>query len=332
VATTRFRAFSRVVLLATLGVILFGAYVRASGSGAGCGSHWPTCNGEVIPRPKSIATVIEFTHRATSGVISLLVGAQLVWALRLFGRGHRVRKAAVWSAVLLVSEALIGAGLVLFELVAHDASLARAASISAHLVNTFLLLGSLTLTGFWASDGEGAAPAMRRMPGVTTPIAAALLALVLVGTTGAVTALGDTLFPASSLTSGMASDFSSTAHLFQRLRAVHPALAVLAAGYLVYVAAAAQATSARLRGPARAVSRLVYLQLAVGVLNLWLLAPVGTQLLHLLMADLLFIALVRLGAASLEIAGDGRRSVRPPTPYAPPGADGLEPSRVERTL
>ncbi len=38
------------VLLWNVLVALWGAYVRATGSGAGCGSHWPTCNGEILPR------------------------------------------------------------------------------------------------------------------------------------------------------------------------------------------------------------------------------------------------------------------------------------------
>src|SRR3954462_9808430 len=86
VKTASFRQFAWVVLLATLGVILWGAYVRASGSGAGCGSHWPTCNGDVIPRDPSVATLVEFGHRASSGLVGLLVAVQLLWAFRLFGR------------------------------------------------------------------------------------------------------------------------------------------------------------------------------------------------------------------------------------------------------
>jgi heme A synthase len=309
VVTTRFRAFSRVVLVATLAVIAFGAYVRASGSGAGCGNHWPTCNGEVIPRQHVTATLIEFTHRATTGIITLLIAAQLVWAFRIFPRRHRVRKAAVWSCAFLVSEAMIGAGLVLFRLVADDASTARAASISAHLVNTFLLLSSLTLTGFWAKDPV-ASLAQRHPASTTARIGAGLLATIAVGATGAVAALGDTLFPSRSLSAGVANDFSAGGHLFERLRAVHPVLAVLTAIYLLIVALHIQSEDASLRPHARVVSWLVYVQVAVGLINLWLLAPVAMQLVHLLVADLLFIALVQLGAASWRVTDDGSAEVR----------------------
>ncbi|MFN7132188.1 MAG: COX15/CtaA family protein, partial [Myxococcales bacterium] len=145
-----FRRFSLLVVLFNLGVILWGAYVRATGSGAGCGDHWPMCNGVVVPRAPSAQTVIEFTHRATSGLALLLVVALLVWAFRAFGRGHPVRTGAVLSMLLMLSEAAVGAGIVLYRLVAGDTSHARAVVMSVHLVNTFLLLAALTLTAWWA--------------------------------------------------------------------------------------------------------------------------------------------------------------------------------------
>jgi heme A synthase len=294
-----FRRYAWFVLAATLGVILWGAYVRASGSGAGCGSHWPTCNGDVIPRSPSMATLVEFGHRATSGVMMVLVAVQLVWAFRVFGRGHLVRRAAVASAVFLVAEALIGAGIVLLELVARDASLTRAISTSAHLVNTFLLLGSLTLTACWAN--ERAPRKLRALPGVTSSIAMGLLAMIAVGMTGAVAALGDTLFPARSLADGLASDLSGSAHLFLRIRTWHPVAAVVVAGYLLIMTSLAVSRGGqRLRPLGNTVSRIVVIQIAAGLLNLGLLAPTFMQLIHLLLADVLFISLVRLGAASLD--------------------------------
>jgi len=148
----RFRRFAWGVLAYNLLVVAWGAYVRATGSGAGCGSHWPLCNGEVIPRAERIETLIEFSHRLTSALDGLLVLALAVWAFRLFPRRHPVRPAAAWSLVFLVAEALIGAGLVRFELVADDASLARALVMAAHLVNTFLLLAALTLTAHRATS------------------------------------------------------------------------------------------------------------------------------------------------------------------------------------
>jgi heme a synthase len=301
VKTANFRRFAWLVLLATLGVILWGAYVRASGSGAGCGSHWPTCNGDVIPRAPSVATLVEFGHRASSGVVGLLVAAQLVWAFRAFGRGHLVRRAAALSTCFLATEALIGRGIVLSGLVAHDASMARAVSTSAHLVNTFLLLGSLTVTACWARDDTP--QKLRASPSVTSSVAVGLLAIIVVGMTGAVAALGDTLFPARSLAEGMASEMSASAHVFLRIRTWHPVAAVIVAGYLLVISSLAASRSAkRLRPLTNTVSRIVIVQIAAGLLNLWLLAPIFMQLLHLLLADVLFISLVRLTAASLDAA------------------------------
>ena len=153
------------VLAYNVGVILWVAYVRATGSGAGCGSHWPLCNGVVIPKPDRIETMIEFTHRISSGFAFLMVLGLLIWALRIYSKGSIVRKGALLSMVFMIIEALIGAGLVLFELVAQDTSTARAVSISIHLVNTFVLLACITLTAYWASGGKPIDLRSRRMSG-----------------------------------------------------------------------------------------------------------------------------------------------------------------------
>jgi len=302
VKTASFRRFAWLVLLATLGVILWGAYVRASGSGAGCGSHWPTCNGDVIPRDPSVSTLVEFGHRASSGLVGLLVAAQLVWAFRVFGRGHLVRRAAVLSTLFLAAEALIGRGIVLSGLVAHDASMARAVSSSAHLVNTFLLVGSLTLTVCWAR--EDAPRKLRASTGLTPGLATGLVAIIVVGMTGAVAALGDTLFPARSLAEGLASDMSASAHLFLRIRTWHPVAAVAMAGYILVISSLAASRTKRLRPLANTVSKVVVAQIAAGIVNLWLLAPIFMQLVHLLLADVLFISLAWLTAESLDAHAD----------------------------
>src|SRR5919112_3761352 len=149
----RFAAYAWAVTALTLVVILWGAYVRASRSGDGCGAHWPLCNGSVVPDATHAKTLVEFAHRVTSGLAFLLVVALVVWASRTFKRGHAARAAAVASGVFIVTESLIGAGLVLLRLVADNASVARALYPSAHLVNTFLLVAALALTAWWSSAG-----------------------------------------------------------------------------------------------------------------------------------------------------------------------------------
>ena len=301
----RFRKLAAIALATTLAVILWGAFVRATGSGAGCGSHWPTCNGEVIPRGRGVATLIEFTHRATSGIAFLIVALQLVWALRAFPAGHPARGGAAASMFFMVTEAAVGAGLVLFEYVAHNASLARAAWMSVHLLNTFLLVASMTCTLWWASGGH---PLRLRGQGATLLLlGAALLGTLAVGVSGAIAALGDTLFAAPSLREGLAQDLSPAAHLLVQLRVLHP---ILAAGVAAYLLLARTAVAARRPSPAvarlsTALGALVAAQIGAGLLNLALLAPVWLQLVHLLLADLLWIALVTLAAAALgEPAAD----------------------------
>ena len=147
----RLARFAWWVLAYNLVVILWGAYVRASGSGAGCGSHWPLCNGEVIPRGASITTLVEFSHRLTSG-LALIAVVALWWRCRsLVAAGSAARRMANASLVLMLTEAAVGAGLVLFQLVADNASMARALFMAIHLINTFLLVAALTLTAHYLS-------------------------------------------------------------------------------------------------------------------------------------------------------------------------------------
>jgi heme A synthase len=297
----RLARYAWAVLIYNLGVIAWGAYVRATGSGAGCGAHWPLCNGEVALRAPAIDTIIEFSHRATSGLALVSVVVLFVWARRVTQPGHPIRLGATLSVAFMLSEAALGAGLVLFQLVAQDASAARAFAVGAHLLNTFLLLGALTLSVFWASGGARLHLAWRR-PGMTRLLAGAA-ALLLVSVSGAITALGDTLFPSASLAEGLSADLSTTSHLLIRLRTIHPVLAVMVAMYLLTSVWQIANGSTRARSLARSVTWLVAVQLAAGATNILLLAPVWLQLLHLLLADGVWIAYVLLAAESLSMPG-----------------------------
>lgn len=287
---------ARLVLLFTVGVVLWGAFVRATGAGAGCGRHWPRCNGVVIPRGPSAETLIEFTHRATSGLALLGVAALLWMTFRAFPRRHPARLGAVLSMVLMLTEAGVGAGLVLLELVAGNDSPWRAAWMAAHLTNTFLLLAAIALTAWWAGGG----PAVRlRRQGLAGFLAIAPLALaLLVGMTGAITALGDTLFPKASV------GLSSGMHFLERLRIVHPLLAIATALFAILAASRLRVLrpGRRTERWAAAASLLLGIQLAVGALNVALLAPVGMQIVHLLLADAVWLALVLLAASALADA------------------------------
>ena len=285
------------VLIYNVFVILFGAYVRASGSGAGCGSHWPLCNGVVIPQQPQIHTIIEFTHRLTSGASLLLMIGLVIWAFRAYPKGHAVRLGAVLSMVFILTEALVGAGLVLFEWVAQDQSTGRAISIVVHLLNTFMLLASLTLTAWWASGGK---PVRVRGGGAAAWIlGVGLGGALLMGASGALAALGDTLFPVTSLAEGIRQDFSSTAHFLIRLRLLHPTIAILVGAYLILAASIVLFPSQdrTVRRFARTLTILVVIQLAAGFINVLLLAPIWMQVVHLLLADLVWIVLILFSAS-----------------------------------
>jgi cytochrome c oxidase assembly protein subunit 15 len=298
---TQLARFARLVLGWNVAVILWGAFVRATGSGAGCGAHWPLCNGEVVPRAPALDTMVEFTHRATSGVALLLVFALALWVFRDRPKGHPARRAAAASVFFILTEAAVGAALVLFGLVAENDSVARALFMAGHLANTFVLLACLTLTAHWcATDDPVRREAASRFGWV---LAIGAVALVGVGKSGAVAALGDTLYPAQSILGGLAQDVSPTAHFLVQLRVAHPILAL--AGVLLVAFAASrilQATAdARARRAAWAVSSLALLQLALGLLNVVLLAPVWLQIVHLLLADVLWIAFVLLAVRALSL-------------------------------
>lgn len=296
---SRFAKYVWFVLIFNLGVIMWGAYVRATGSGAGCGSHWPLCNGEVIPRSDQIETLVEFTHRLSSGTAFLLVVGMLIWAWRIYPRGHRVRSAAIFSMVFMITEALVGAGLVLFELVADNASTARAFSISIHLVNTFILLACISLTAWWSSGGR---PVKIRWPKLDVwLLLVGFIGVLILGMSGALTALGDTLFPVTSIEEGIRQDFSSTAHFLVRLRILHPTIAVIVAAYVIIVInwINTRITQRVNRQLGWALISLFAVQLLAGLINVILLAPVWMQMVHLLLSDLVWICLVLYAAEAM---------------------------------
>ncbi len=294
---TSLARFGWSVLAWNVAVILWGAYVRATGSGAGCGAHWPLCNGEVVPRGPSIEMLVEFSHRVTSGLALLSVVALGLWTWRGTPAGHPARRGAAWAMVFMLTEAAVGAALVLFRLVADNASMARAMFMSVHLMNTFVLLATIALTAWWLSGGPpvrlGGQVATRRL------VIAGVTGMMLAGVSGAVAALGDTLYPMASLAEGLAADVSATSHLLIRLRVWHPAITVV-----VGAALGVAGLRVRRRSPAEAtlgtlLVAAVIAQLAAGFVNVLLLAPIWMQLVHLLLADAVWISFVLLAATAL---------------------------------
>jgi heme A synthase len=230
-----------------------------------------------------MATVIEFVHRSMTGIDAAMVLGLLAWTFRAFPKRHAARLGAVLSTVFMFSEALIGATLVKFGLVVHDASPARAAVLSLHLVNTLTFLACLTLTALWASG--------RQRIRIERSAWVSVAAVTLLAISGALAALADTLYPVHSLAAGFVQDLAPRANFLVKLRAAHPIIAAAVSLWLIPYAISRAAAAQRL---AHVVVATVVAQLLVGVVNLLLLAPIGMQLAHLLLADLLWIALVVL--------------------------------------
>lgn len=297
---TKYSAYAWFVLAFNIGVILWGAYVRATGSGAGCGSRWPLCNGEIIPRAPQIDTIIEFSHRLSSGIAFLLVLGLFLWGFRNYSKGHPVRLGASLSLLFIITEALVGAGLVLFEWVADDTSSGRAISMAVHLVNTFLLLASLTLTAVWASGGKRVS--LTGQGGLLIVFGIGFIGIIFLGITGAITALGDTLFPEKSLLDGLMQDFNPSAHFLVRLRVWHPLIAITIGTFVILVAGvlALLSDDNSVKRFARTLIVLFIFQLGAGFVNLMLLAPIWMQIVHLLFADLVWITFVLLAAATFS--------------------------------
>ncbi|QHN03710.1 cytochrome oxidase assembly protein [Granulicella sp. WH15] len=272
-------------------VILWGALVRATGSGAGCGNHWPLCNGQVIPVSPTIHTVIEFTHRMmVSGSIYAMIGL-IVWTFRASIKGSAARVFAVISTVLLVNEAILGALLVKLGYVTGNQSLGRIVMLSVHLSNTLLLVAALTMTAVMLGTRQQWATLKARGLDRTLSIIG-LTATLIVGVSGSLAALGDTLFPASSLRAAFAQDLSANSPWLLRLRGIHPLSAFVATAFVLWLLARARRESRSTKW----ILGLLALQIILGFLDVVLLAPTWLQVVHLLGADLFWVALVVLCA------------------------------------
>jgi cytochrome c oxidase assembly protein subunit 15 len=305
---SRFGRYAWAVLAYTLLVILFGAVVRITGSGAGCGQHWPSCNGQVLELPHTLKTAIEYSHRATSALSGFAVLGLVVWAFRAYAAGSGVRTPALVSGVFIVIEALVGRLLVRHGLVVNDASVWRAIVMPLHLVSTSVLMAALALCAYRASVPRPSRASRAELPPrVRWLFVLAALCVLTISATGALTALGDTVYPvqAATLAARLSEDHAAGAHFLQRLRVIHPLVAVLGAALLLRLG---------LRAPRLADNRLgralgpllvgvVIAQLLAGLLNVLLSAPGYLQVIHLTLANLAWLALVLLYAAARDGQG-----------------------------
>ncbi len=308
---TPFVLYAWSVLLLNVVVIVWGGFVSASGSGDGCGASWPLCGNPVTGESAATATLVEFTHRLTSGLALLAVVWLVVVAYQRYPKGHRVRRAATLVGIFMVVESLLGASLVIFQWVDTNLSLARAFVQPIHLTNTYLLLAACALTAWWASGAPaGSLRGQGRLAGL---LGVGLLLFVLLGAFGAIASLASTIFPSESFLQGVQKDFARDSHYLIQLRIWHPVLALLTGGYMVFVANLTQLAgrSPLTRRLAWSVAALFVVQFAAGSLNAVLLTPVWLQLTHLLLADALWIAAVLFSASVL---GEHALTVAPAGP------------------
>ena len=290
-------------------VILWGAFVRISGSGAGCGAHWPLCNGVALPVSPTLHTVIEFSHRLTSGLSGLLAIGLLGLALFRSPKGHPVRTGAIASLLLIIFEGLVGGVQVLLGLTATSTNPARGFVQGVHLANTFALLGALLLTAVWASGGPGLrlrGPDGKGWGRLGWAVGVAIVSMLVLGMAGAVTALGDLLFTPTGMTplDTVRQDFSLSATIIQNLRVVHPVMALGVSAYLIWFSGWAGGRQGDLRALQprlwkTALHALIGLQIVAGVLNVILKAPGWMQLLHLFLACAMWLGVVMLCYAAM---------------------------------
>src|SRR6266850_1509713 len=104
--TRRYTLLAWTAAAATYLLIVLGAVVRITGSGMGCGDHWPLCNGHLFPPLNDIGTVIEWSHRLVAAVVSALVVALAVYAWRAPGVSRASRAPFVALGLLVLQVAL----------------------------------------------------------------------------------------------------------------------------------------------------------------------------------------------------------------------------------
>lgn len=288
-------------LVYTLLVIVWGAWVRISHSGDGCGASWPLCHGQFIPRAAEGKTWIEYTHRFMSGIYGLLILGLTVWIHRRPEASGPLRFWMKLTLVFTVTEALLGAKLVLFGLVGSNDTPYRALVMALHFLNSLFLTGSLTIAALFAearewarvpwSEIRGLSPRLlRRIPTGTVGL------FWLLGLTGTVASLSNTLYPTESLLTGLMADLDPNSHYLVRLRGLHPTLGVFAGvGMTVFFYLASEMlneSQPRLARRSFLLSIGVALTVIAGSLNLLLHAPVALRLLHLALAHGLWILIL----------------------------------------
>ncbi len=285
-------------LLYNLAAIAWGVFVRASKSGDGCGSHWPLCDGSSTPLNGPIAKVVESSHRISTSLVGLFAIGLLIWAFRLFPKGNLIRRATVVTLAFTLVEGLVGAMLVKFQLVVNNDSALRLAIMGLHVVSTFMLLGSIAIAALAASEVD-IRPRWSGQRSVLAILGMSGFGMIFLAVSGAVSALGHTLRPTDNVLSAA---MDPRTFWMVRLQPLHPLIAVSGGLYLLLAAGLIQhlRPDEHVIRATRWMVGLYGVQLALGVVNIWLKAPIPLQMAHLAVADLNWVSLVAVSAYSLR--------------------------------
>ena len=278
--------------------VLSGDIVQATESGAGCGDNWPRCDGSLLPGMEDAATAIEFTHRMLTVLLTCVICALIVGAFRVFPKGHRVRASAVWVGATLVLEVAIGAALVLFGWVGEDASIGRVIADALHVINTFFLIGAGVLVVYFVLGGNVSRPAWSRRPDRELFIVAVVILLISVS--GAINSLADALFPLDSVLGELSEEFGSTVPFLVRMRIAHPAIAIVGGVAIFLLVRNISMTIPLIARAGTVVLLTIVFQFVSGILNIAFLTPLETQVVHLLLADVLWMSFLYLAFRCLD--------------------------------
>tara|TARA_Y100000591_G_C21719500_1_gene637933 strand:+ start:65 stop:955 length:891 start_codon:yes stop_codon:yes gene_type:complete len=276
-------SYAKAGLLLSIASILAGAFVRATGSGDGCGATWPTCKGKIIPALSDTSELIEFSHRSVSGV--LLVVTLIIFAkTRKFQKDSLVRIVTNYLTFFVIFEALIGAVIVIFEWVGLNSSLPRIIAVPIHLVNTFGLLGSYAILYKILQDDL---QNIKNMFNKNFLLISSLF--LLSGATGSITALADVLFPSASFVEGFLADFDRTSEVLTRLRILHPIISsILSIVLYVY----ATGIRKKYNVGVKPLQILILIAVFLGVINVLSNIVLPLSILHLAIADFLWISYI----------------------------------------
>jgi len=276
-------SYAKAGLLLSIASILAGAFVRATGSGDGCGATWPTCKGKIIPALSDTSELIEFSHRSVSGV--LLVVTLIIFAkTRKFQKDSLVRTVTNYLTFFVIFEALIGAVIVIFEWVGLNSSLPRIIAVPIHLVNTFGLLGSYAILYKILQDDL---QNIKNMFNKNFLLISSLF--LLSGATGSITALADVLFPSASFVEGFLADFDRTSEVLTRLRILHP---IISSTLSIVLYVYAIGIRKKFNVSVKPLQILILIAVFLGVINVLSNIVLPLSILHLAIADFLWISYI----------------------------------------